>query len=64
MAPRALRHHQRKNIFIFANQENLRIFLICFFHGKGRNGWRHLAAVRLRLDKLTSQHVEYIFDGP
>ena len=34
MAPRALRHHQRKNIFIFANQENLRIFLICFFHGK------------------------------
>ena len=22
----------------FANQENLRIFLICFFHGKGRNG--------------------------
>ena len=34
MAPRALRHHQRKNIFIFANQENLRIFLICFFTRK------------------------------
>ena len=31
MAPRALRHHQRKNIFIYANQEDLRIFLICFF---------------------------------
>jgi len=31
MARCALRHHQRKNIFIFANQEDLRIFLICFF---------------------------------
>jgi len=34
MAPRALRHHQRKNIFIYANQEDLRIFLICFFTEK------------------------------
>ena len=31
-----------ENLFLFAAQKNLRIFLSCFFTGKGRGGKRHL----------------------
>ena len=44
-------HFQRKNYLYFANQENLRIFLICFFTGRGRGSKRHIAAVSLRLPR-------------
>jgi hypothetical protein len=35
-------YNSGKIIFIFANQENLRIFLICFFTGRGRGGKRQI----------------------
>lgn len=31
-----------ENLFLFAAQKNLRIFLSCFFTGRGRDGKRHL----------------------
>ena len=31
-----------ENLFLFATQKNLRIFLSCFFTGRGRGGKRHL----------------------
>ena len=31
-----------ENLFLFAAQKNLRIFLSCFFAGRGRGGKRHL----------------------
>lgn len=31
-----------ENLFLFAAQKNLRIFLSCFFTGRGRGGKRHL----------------------
>ena len=31
-----------ENLFLFAAQKNLRIFLSCFFTGRGRGGTRHL----------------------
>ena len=31
-----------ENLFLFAAQKNLRIFLSCFFTGRGRSGKRHL----------------------
>ena len=37
-----------ENIFIIAIQENLRIFLNCFFHGGGRKGKQHLQRHFLR----------------
>ena len=37
-----------ERIFLFVNRENLRIFPIYFFHGRGRSGKRHLQRRFLR----------------
>ena len=34
--------YSAENLFLFAAQKNLRIFLSCFFTGRGRGGKRHL----------------------
>ena len=42
MAPRALRHHQRKNIFNICKSGRSADLPDLLFHGKGRNGKRYL----------------------
>ena len=49
MAPRALRHKQRKIIFILQTKPAPRGWLCLLFHRKGHDGQRHIPAVRLRL---------------
>ena len=52
MAPRALRHHQRKNIFIFANQENLQLAKQLLEKAEVTRSFKHV---------LTERMVEYCY---
>ena len=51
MAPRALRHHQRKNIFIYSNAGMTAVIPALPFHDKGPGGEQPFATVSLQLSR-------------